>query len=64
MTITERLNKVGKLVKSGDYKTADKQIDTLWNDYNNGVFFDEDDEVYLTILTDEICAYLYENKGV
>lgn len=62
MTVTERLNEVGCLVKKGDYKSADKKIETLWEDYNRGVFFDEDDGMYLMILTDDICAYFYDNK--
>ena len=56
MTITERLNRVTELANEKDYDNCLEQLNSLWEDYKKGVKFSEDDETYLTIITDNIYA--------
>ena len=61
LTVQQRLDEVGTLIKKNDWVFADKQIDGIYEDYaSNRISPTEDEEMYMFILIDDISAHFYE----
>lgn len=63
LTVQQRLDEVGALIKQNAWSYADKQIDGVYEDYaSNRITPTEDEEMYMFILIDDISAHFYEEN--
>lgn len=63
MTVQQRLDAVGALIKNNKWELADKQIDGIYEDYtSNRITPTEDEEMYMFTLIDDISAHFYDTR--